>query len=161
MLRGNGLEVNGIVENKWDELERWLDGQRLPKGFDVMKEPDWVEKFVRKMMTKSLPSAANSILDQADENEGLSFFETHQDLLVKFHLPREVSRENLRLYVRDDRLRIEGLPNQQKEIIKLPKLVKPTICQAVVKNYILQVKLRKRPKAGTYYETDIRWLKGR
>jgi hypothetical protein len=149
------------VDNKWDELERWLDGQRLPKGFDVMKEPDWVEKFVRKMMTKSLPAAANSIMDQAEENEGISFFETHHFILVKFHLPREVKREELRLYVRDDRLRIEGLPNGQKEMIKLPKLVKPTICQAVVKNYILQVKLRKRPRAGAYYEADIRWLKGR
>jgi HSP20 family molecular chaperone IbpA len=148
------------MEKKWDELERWLDGQRLPKGFDVMKEPDWVEQFVSKMMTKSLPAAANSILDQAEE-EGISFFETHHFLLVKFHLPREVNREDLRLLVRDDRLRIEGLPNNQKETIKLPKLVQPKICRAVVKNFVLQVKLRKRPRAGAYYEADIRWLKGR
>ncbi|MGO4107325.1 Hsp20/alpha crystallin family protein [Paenibacillus sp. YAF4_2] len=148
------------MEKKWDELERWLDGQRLPKGFDVMKEPDWVEQFVRKMMTKSLPAAANSILDQAEE-EGISFFETHHFLLVKFHLPREVNREDLRLLVRDDRLRIEGLPNNQKETIKLPKLVQPKICRALVKNFVLQVKLRKRPRAGAYYEADIRWLKGR
>ncbi|WP_042162722.1 Hsp20/alpha crystallin family protein [Paenibacillus gorillae] len=142
------------MASKWDDLERWMEGQKLPKGFDLLKEPDWVEQFVRKMMTKALPEAAGAMSSQGDDP---SFFETHHFVIVKFPLPPGVNRDELRLYVREDRIRIEGLPENRTETVKLPKPVKPRICRALVKNGILQVKLRKRPGARTYYEADIRW----
>lgn len=142
------------MTSKWDELERWMEGQKLPKGFDVLREPDWVEQFVRKMMTKALPEAAQAMSGQSDT---FSFFETHHFIIVKFPLPKQVNKEDLKLFIREDRIRIEGLPNNHIETIQLPKPVRPKICRALVKSRVLQVKLRKRPGSRTYYEADIRW----
>jgi len=140
------------LASKWDELEKWMEGQRLPKGFEVLREPDWVEKFVRKMMTKALPEAAGAITAAH-----ASFSETEQFLLVKYKLPDNTERDQLRLFVREDRLRIEGLPGGKPDIVKLPKLVKPRICKAVVQANTLKVKLRKRPLNRGYHEAAIRW----
>ncbi|MFX3633629.1 MAG: Hsp20/alpha crystallin family protein [Candidatus Pristimantibacillus sp.] len=143
------------MASKWDDLEQWLKGQKLPnKGFDMLREPDWVEQFVRKMMTKALPGAADAIVEHSG---GATFFETHHFVIVKFPLPAKVDRNELRVFVREDRIRIEGLPESRIETIKLPKPVKPQICKALVKEGILQVKLRKRPGSRTYHEAVIRW----
>ncbi|MUT66719.1 Hsp20/alpha crystallin family protein [Paenibacillus sp. NEAU-GSW1] len=142
------------MASKWDDLERWMEGQKLPKGFEVLKEPDWVEQFVRKMMTKALPEAAQAMNGIAEE---ATTFETHHFILVKFPLPAGTKRDDLKLFVREDRIKVEGLPDNRTETIKLPRPVKPRICRALVKNGILQVKLRKRPGTRTYYETTIRW----
>lgn len=141
-----------LVASKWDELERWMEGQRLPKGFELLREPDWVEQYVRKMMTKALPEAAGAMI-----GKGMATFsESRHFLQVKIILPDGIEREMLRLFVREDRLRLEGLPGGKTETIKLPKLVKPRICKTLLKNGILQVKLRKRPGLKTYYEAVIR-----
>ncbi|ANY68647.1 hypothetical protein BBD42_20855 [Paenibacillus sp. BIHB 4019] len=142
------------MDSKWDELERWVEGQKLPKGFDVLREPDWVEQFVRKMMTKALPEAAGAIAEQASP---YSFSQSEQFIIVKFPLPAHVRSEELRLWVKEDRLRVEGLPGNRKELIKLPVGVRPRVCRAIVKDGELRVKLRKRPVGRKYYEADIRW----
>ncbi|MCA0754547.1 Hsp20/alpha crystallin family protein [Paenibacillus sp. N4] len=140
------------MASKWDELERWMEGQRLPKGFELLREPDWVEQYVRKMMTKALPEAAGAMI-----GKGMATFsESRHFLQVKIILPEGFEREMLRLMVREDRLRLEGLPGGKTETIKLPKLVKPRICKTLLKNGILQVKLRKRPALKTYHEAVIR-----
>lgn len=140
------------MPSRWEELEQWMEGQKLPKGLDVMSEPDWVEKFVRKMMTKALPAAG-----VADPPSSSSTFETHHFIIVKFRLPKGCSRDELRLLVRSDKIRIEGLPDGGSESIKLPKAVHPRECRALVRDGVLQVKLRKRNYGSSYYETSIRW----
>jgi len=140
------------MASKWDELERWMEGQRLPQGFEVLREPDWVERYIRKLMTKALPEAAGAM-----NASKAAFTESEQYLIVKIKLPEHAVKEELRLFVREDRLRIEGLQRGAKEEIKLPKLVKPRICKAIIRDEILHVKLRKRPMSRTYYESAIRW----
>ncbi|RJE89917.1 hypothetical protein D3P07_06750 [Paenibacillus sp. 1011MAR3C5] len=141
------------MASNWDDLERWMEGQQLPRGFEVLREPDWVEKFVRKLMTKALP-------DVAGHMTGTKAAQTSESKLyigVKFKLPPDSNKELLRLRVREDALRIDGLPGGKHEIVKLPKLVKPRICQAAVKDGTLHVKLRKRPISRAYHEHSINW----
>ncbi|MFF2887733.1 Hsp20/alpha crystallin family protein [Paenibacillus sp. NPDC057967] len=141
------------MASNWDDLERWMEGQQLPRGFEVLREPDWVEKFVRRMMTKALP-------DVAGHMTGTKAAQTTESKLyigVKFKLPPGCDKDLLRLRVKEDALRIDGLPGGKHEIIKLPKLVKPRICQAAVKGGTLHVKLRKRPMSRTYHEHSIYW----
>ncbi|WP_028610410.1 Hsp20/alpha crystallin family protein [Paenibacillus harenae] len=140
------------MASKWDDLERWMENQQLPKGFEVLREPDWVERYVRKMMTKALPEAAGAMIGRGSA----AFSETRHFILVKINLPDGFDREQLRLFVREDRLRIEGLPGGKHEIIKLPKLVKPRVCKTLLKDNVLQVKLQKRPANRTYHEAVIR-----
>lgn len=130
-----------------------MEGQRLPKGFEVLQEPNWVEQYVRKMMTKSLPEAAGLLADSGNA----TFSETRHFVHVKIQLPDGYDRDQLRLFVREDRLRVEGLPSGKSETIKLPKLVKPRACKTLVKAGMLQVKLQKRPMNRTYHEAVIRW----
>ncbi|MHA6483766.1 Hsp20/alpha crystallin family protein [Paenibacillus sp. strain BS8-2] len=141
------------MASRWEELERWMEGQQLPKGFEVIREPDWVEKFVRGLMTKALPEASEQIHD--DQAPG--FTETKQFLTVQCRLPAGTRRGDISLYVREDQLRIMDLQRETRRLVPLPVLVKPRICQAAVKNGILYVKLRKRPRLLRYEEHTIRW----
>lgn len=142
------------MASNWDELERWMEGQQLPKGFEVLREPDWVEKFVRRMMTKSLPELAGKIsgTGAATTKESKLF------LTVVYKLPPGAERDKVRLLVKEDWLRIEGLPGGKSEKVKLPKLVKPQVCQAVVRNGELQVRLKKRQAIRKTHEHTIHWV---
>lgn len=142
------------MASKWDDLERWMEGQKLPKGFEAMQEPDWVEQFVRKLMTKALPDAAGVLPNPAS---AASTFETHHFVIVKFKLPLGTLQENLQLLVKSDKIKIQGLPDGRAETVKLPRPIHPRHCRALVKDGVLQVKLRKREDGRKYIAADIRW----
>lgn len=141
------------MASKWDDLERWMERQQLPKGFELLREPNWVEQYVRKMMTKALPEAAGAMIGSGSA----SFSETRHFVHVKIDLPNDYEREQLKLFVREDRLRLEGLPDGKVETIKLPQLVKPRVCQTLIKDDVLKVKLKKRPPLRSYHEAIIKW----
>ncbi|WP_255314626.1 Hsp20/alpha crystallin family protein [Bacillus sp. FJAT-26390] len=142
-----------LVASKWDDMERWMERQQLPKGFELLRDPDWVEQYVRKMMTKSLPEAAGALIGGGSA----TFSETRHFVHVKINLPNGYDKELLRLFVREDRLRLDGLPGGKSETIKLPKLVKPRVCKTLVKNDVLHVKLQKRPTNRNYHEAIVRF----
>ncbi|OBZ08262.1 hypothetical protein A7975_27840 [Bacillus sp. FJAT-26390] len=141
------------MASKWDDMERWMERQQLPKGFELLRDPDWVEQYVRKMMTKSLPEAAGALIGGGSA----TFSETRHFVHVKINLPNGYDKELLRLFVREDRLRLDGLPGGKSETIKLPKLVKPRVCKTLVKNDVLHVKLQKRPTNRNYHEAIVRF----
>ncbi|MNH36541.1 hypothetical protein D3C79_973390 [compost metagenome] len=103
-------------------------------------------------MTKALPEAAGAMIGNGEA----SFSEAGQFIIAAIKLPAGYDKDRLRLYVREDRLKLEGLPDGKIETIKLPKLVKPRVCKTLLKDDILKVKLRKRPPIRTYYEAIIR-----
>lgn len=142
------------MASNWDDLERWMEGQQLPKGFEVLREPDWVERFVRKMMTKSLPEIAGKITGTGTS----ATKESKLYITVIYKLPPGAERDKIRLFVREDLLRIEGLPGGKSETVKLPKLVKPQVCQAAIRDGELQVKLKKRQRLRKVHEHSIHWL---
>ncbi len=125
----------------------------MPKGFEVIRESDWVEKFVRGLMTKALPEASGQIRDE----QAPGFAETKQFITVQCPLPAGTRRGDIGLYVREDQLRIVDRHSGNRRLVPLPSLVKPRICQAAVKNGVLFVKLRKRPRLLQYVEHSIRW----
>ncbi|MCR2803144.1 hypothetical protein [Paenibacillus soyae] len=141
------------MSSNWDDLERWMEGQQLPRGFEVLREPDWVEKFVRRMMTKSLPEIAGRITGTGAARAT----ESKQYIGVTLKLPPGTDYGALRLFVREDAVRVEGLPGGKHELIKLPKLVKPKVCRASVKEGTLHVKLRKRAGSRAFHEHTIHW----
>jgi len=141
------------MASRWEELERWMEGQHLPKGFEVIREPDWVEKFVRGLMTKALPDASEVI--KGKDTPGIT--ETEQSITVQFRLPPGARRGDIGLYVREDRLRIIDRESGNRTMVPLPVLVLPKVCQAAVKSGILYIKLRKRRASKQYMEHYIRW----
>ncbi|WP_425271760.1 Hsp20/alpha crystallin family protein [Paenibacillus protaetiae] len=140
----------------WDDLEQWMEGQKMPKGFDVLREPDWVEQFVRKLMTKALPDVAN-VMPGPSGSPDAKAFETHHFVIVKYTLPPGTERDQLQVLVKADKVKIKGLPEGKTEVIKLPKPVFPKQCRALVRGGVLQVKLKKRPGGELYHIADVRW----
>ncbi|WP_168119270.1 Hsp20/alpha crystallin family protein [Paenibacillus sp. HB172176] len=137
----------------WDELEQWMEGQQLPKGFEMLREPDWVEQFVRRMMTKTLPEAASNM--SGVKSSAIKESKTH--LFVQIKLPHHAVYEDIRLKAREDRVFVEGLPGGKRKAVKLPTLVSPRYCQASIKGGILKIKLRKRGTNRRTIEHTIDW----
>ncbi|WP_336604312.1 Hsp20/alpha crystallin family protein [Paenibacillus sp. MMS18-CY102] len=144
--------------SRWDELERWMQEQQLPRGFEALKNTGWIERYVKTMMTKAMPEQmAQTVQASQQGHSRAETFETHHFIVVKWPLPQGAHPSSLRLLVREDRIRIEGLPSGEKETVKLPKPILPRVCKALCQDGILQVKLRKRPVNRQYYETTIRY----
>ncbi|MCQ6560408.1 hypothetical protein [Paenibacillus mendelii] len=141
------------MPSRWNELEKWLEGQQLPKGFDLFRSPDWVENYVRNMMTKTLPAAAAAL-----SGGSADITETKRFLIVTFPLGEAADLSRVRLLVREDRLRIIGMSGGKAETVILPKLILPQSCNAQYDGTVLKIKLRKRPARKRVHEADIHWI---
>ncbi|WP_127530071.1 Hsp20/alpha crystallin family protein [Paenibacillus kobensis] len=137
---------------KWDDMEQWMKTQQLPRGFDALKDTGWVANYVKSMMADAIQEKGKLAGQNAAET-----FETHHFIVIKWPIPRGVHPSELRLLVREDKVRIEGLPEGKKDTVPLAKQVLPRSCKALCKDGILQIKLRKKPANRQYYEMPIRW----
>ncbi|SFI28790.1 hypothetical protein SAMN02799624_00137 [Paenibacillus sp. UNC496MF] len=124
----------------WEELEQWMEKQQLPKGFDVFRQSEWIENYVRGMMNKAIPAASSAF-----QTTNANVAETKRFVVVTYPLGEAADLSALRLLAKEDRLKLSGLPGGDAETIRLPKLVLPRTCQAEYDGAVLKVKLRKRP----------------
>ncbi|ASS65002.1 MULTISPECIES: Hsp20/alpha crystallin family protein [unclassified Paenibacillus] len=146
--------------SKWDQMQEWLARQQLPKGFEAMKEPEWVARIVKQMMEGALsgsPTAGLSGMqdtaDKAKKGEnfkagisslGAEWTENKEYLLLKLPLQGEADAETLRVRVKEERLRIEGLPGRRPQSLPLPAPVQPRSTRAMIKGGVLRVRLKKK-----------------
>ncbi|MHA7962764.1 Hsp20/alpha crystallin family protein [Paenibacillus sp. CAU 1782] len=141
------------MSTNWDDLERWLERQQLPKGMDILKEPDWVERFVRNMMTKSLPEAAGVM----GRNHNAEISVKGDFVHIEWKLPSTCEPDRLTLHVTERKVRLGGLKGGNKVDIKLPCLVIPRQCRAHSANGLLHIKLRKRRSRTAAFQHGIDW----
>jgi HSP20 family molecular chaperone IbpA len=156
--------------SRWDQMQEWLARQQLPKGFEMMKEPEWVARIVKQMMEGALsgnPSAGLSGMqdtaDKAKKTEdfkaaisslGAQWSENKDYLLLKLPLQGEADVQTLRVRVKEERLRIDGLPGQRPHSMPLPAPVQPRSARAIIKEGVLRVRLKKK-QPGKYVEVFI------
>ncbi len=138
------------MASRWDELEKWMEYQQLPKGFDVFAQQDWVSDYVRKLMTKAMPAAASVF-----GNSKADITETKRYINVTYPLGEDADLNQLCLLVREDRLKLSGLKGGKDETIKLPKLVVTRSCIARYDGSVLSIKLRKRIPRKREHEAVI------
>lgn len=138
------------MASSWDELEKWMEFQQLPKGFDVFAQQDWVSDYVRKVMTKALPAAASVL-----SNSKADIAETKRYINVTYPLGEDADLTQLSLFVREDQLRLSGLKGGKVDTIKLPKLVITRSCMARYDGSVLNIKLRKRIPRKREHEAII------
>ncbi|WP_308634537.1 hypothetical protein [Paenibacillus silvisoli] len=144
---------NSHARSKWEELEEWMEGQQLPKGFDVFRQSDWIEKYVHSMLNKALP-AASAALNSASSN----IVETKRHVVVTYPIGESADLSALRLVASEDRIKLSGIAGKDSETIKLPKLVLPRTCSAHYDGSVLTVKLRKRPPSKRSHVATIQGL---
>ncbi|QHT61889.1 hypothetical protein GXP70_19145 [Paenibacillus lycopersici] len=137
----------------WEELEQWMEKQQLPKGFDMFKQSEWIESYVRGMMNKALPAASAAL-----QTSNANVVETKRYVIVTYPIGEAVEVADVRLIAKEDRLKLSGLPGGGNELIRLPKLVLPRTCQAQYDGVVLKIKLRKRPASKRSHVATIQGL---
>lgn len=136
------------MASQWEELEKWMRGQKLPSGFDLFRDPSWVENYVRGMVSKALPAVGNALgTGVADISESKRY------VTVAYPVDAGADLSGLRVLVREDKMKIDGLPGGKSETIKLPHLVLPERASAVLEGNSLTVKMVKR--AGRKKVVDV------
>lgn len=138
------------MASRWDELEKWMEHQQLPKDFDVFSQQDWVSDYVRKLMTKAIPATA-SVFGHSKAD----IVETKRYINVTYPLGEDADLTQISLLVREDRLKLSGLKGGKDETIKLPKLVVTRTCVARYDGSVLSIKLRKRIPRKREHEAII------
>lgn len=138
----------------WSGLAQWMEQSGMPKAMELMKQPKMIEGYVKDMISNAVPTAgAWPIMNKQPRYK---CFDTHHFVFVKFKLGSSTKPEELRLFVRPDRIKLR-LPGGKYEEVALSSIVLPDSCRALCKEGILQVKLRKRPLTTEYKEAPIRW----
>ncbi len=140
------------MDFKWSDLEKWLENQKFPKSIEALKEPGWVEQFVRNMLSNAMPETRSA----TDEDVEVSFNESEQFLVLTFFPPAGSNIRKLRIQTREDAIRISGLPNGGSKEIELPKLVRAKQCRAYMKDGAVKIKMRKRIGNRSWTEYSIR-----
>jgi len=133
--------------NNWSELQKWLTTTNFEKSMEALKDIPIVEQFFNNM--KSGSNEERSALKNYRFKEGKEYLD------VLYELPAHTNIEDIRLYIREDYVRIEGLPDESIEMIKLPRLVKARNCRAKLVNGELYIRLMKRPRSRKFYEHHI------
>ena len=139
------------MEFKWSELEQWLENQKLPQGFEMLREPGWVEQFVRNMMSKSIPETEKVFNNNID----VAVKESEQFVHLSFMPPAGCQIRKLRIQTREDLVRISGFPNNAVKEVPMPALIRAKECRAYIKDGIIRIKLRKRAVRRSWSQHSI------
>lgn len=134
---------------QWEQLEKWLRHQSRQINWDNLKDSKWVEEFLSNFVPNQEADKKTAHAQRWEIKEGKNVLE------VLYPLPKQYDPDELLLYVREDCIRIEGLPFDHAEIIRLPKLVKARICKAQIKDNKLVIRLLKRAKSTKFYSHTI------
>jgi HSP20 family molecular chaperone IbpA len=141
------------MATNWEELEKWMEEQQLPKGFDIFRQSEWIENYVKSMMNKAIPAASSAF-----QTTNANVLETKRHVIVTYPIGEAADLSAVRLLAKEDRLKLSGLPGGENETIRLPKLVLPRTCQAEYDGAVLKIKLRKRPPSRKSHVASIQGL---
>ncbi|MBW7474229.1 hypothetical protein K0T92_05690 [Paenibacillus oenotherae] len=133
------------------EFDKFFNG-KVPFPLDPGNPSSWLNDYVRDMLIKPAKAASSS----AKGSLPTEIFETHHFLIVRIKLPGSADINNVRIMASNFSIKLSGLSDSKKHTIKLPKLVEPRSGKALLKEQVLQIKLRKRKSGEQYYELFIR-----
>ncbi|UUZ85720.1 Hsp20/alpha crystallin family protein [Paenibacillus sp. P26] len=114
-----------------------------------------MENYVKDVMKQALPSVD---LDNLKHHFHTEVFDTHNNVIVKVHIPDRAEAQKVRVKLSSNQVRLDGSPNKAIQTIKLNSLVYPDSCKAVYKNGIMQLHMRKQSTDQAYHPVDIRFL---
>lgn len=131
------------------EFEKFFNG-KMPFPFEPGNPSNWFNDYVRNMLVKPVKAQGSSGRLPAE------IFETHRFLIVRIKLPELVELNKVRVMASSSSIKLQGLPESKGQLIKLPKLVEARSGKVLLKEQVLQIKLRKRNSGEQYYELFIR-----
>lgn len=147
-----------FFDMNWKNFEQFFGGKLPfagPTNLGKDNEPmAWVENYVKDVMKQALPNTESASLKHHFHSE---VFDTHNNVIVKVHIPDKVQARKLRVLINMNQIRLEGLPDNNTQTIRLASLVVPGSCKAVYRNGILQLHIRKQGTENPFQEIDIRF----
>ncbi|GAB7058127.1 MULTISPECIES: Hsp20/alpha crystallin family protein [Paenibacillus] len=149
---------NNFFDINWKNFEQFFGGKLPFTGpMNPGKESEpmaWVENYVKNVMKQAMPNMDSPSLKHHFHTE---IFDTHNNVIVKVHVPDKAQARKLRVKLNLNQVRLEGLPDNKTQTIRLASLVVPESCKAVYRNGILQLHIRKQSAENPYQEIDIRF----
>ncbi|SDR90290.1 hypothetical protein SAMN05444162_0305 [Paenibacillaceae bacterium GAS479] len=155
---------------RFDRMQDWLSKQQLPRGFDMMKDPEWVASFVKGMMESAMsgnPSAGLSGLQETAEQEGkdkefqaaissieAKWSESREYLVLKLPMNGDPDWDTMRVMAKEDKLKLEGLPGRKPQVLKLPSPILPRSTRAVLRGGVLRIRMKKK-MASRFIEISV------
>ncbi|SEG52518.1 Hsp20/alpha crystallin family protein [Paenibacillus sp. UNC499MF] len=155
---------------KWEHVEKFLDQPQ--KYIENIK---WIEGFVRDVFDRTLPPPPQMNADvqqtqsksqqkaqrtppqQGREPVNGDTFETHTDVFVRLKIPKREDPRSLQVLVKTSHVKILGLTDEPRKIIKLPSPVLPKTAKATYKEGVLQIQVRRRRYKDGYHEAYIEY----
>lgn len=140
----------------WKSFEQFFGGKFPNVPIDGMNDPSWVEGLMQDVMKKAFPKSVS--LNSLNKSFRTEIFQTHNNVIVKVHIPDKEEARGLSAFVGVNRIRLEGLREDRKQTVKLPAHIQPESCKAVYKNGVLQMQLRKEKISERMHEVNVRYL---
>ncbi|MNH91629.1 hypothetical protein D3C87_317080 [compost metagenome] len=122
-------------------------------------DPSEVDKYVENAISKAMSGHRLFDTEAPAAGKGMKheLLDTHQFILVKISVPREMHPENLWVQANRTQLKYSRQEGKNPQVITLPAPVNPAKSSAAFKAGSLEVKLPKL-RSGGFQEVPIRYL---
>ncbi|WP_248929482.1 Hsp20/alpha crystallin family protein [Paenibacillus hamazuiensis] len=139
----------------WKHFEQFFGGKLpfMPSGSS--EHLSWIENYVKDVLRQAMPSSAQTQTSGGQLHTEM--FETHNSVVVKIYIPDRSDAKKMNVLLSEHRIRLENLPNNGKQTIRLNCMVNPSSCKAVYKNGILQLHIRKQTYDDYFHPVDVRF----
>jgi HSP20 family molecular chaperone IbpA len=140
-----------------EQFEKYF-GNKMPfsqpdQANPIMPDTSWVETYVQDVLKKAMTSAQIP----SSFRSPTEVFETIKRVIVKVPLPDNINPNEIQVFIKSDEVKLEGLPDEKKTVIKLPWMVIPKSGIVRFKRGVLQISMRKRRNNENYHEAYIQF----
>lgn len=139
----------------WKDIQQLLGKDipwKLAANWDAKGDSNWINQYVKDILQKSKSDARIKAQNSVQ-------METKQDakfVSVSIRLTPDTDLRKLQLFASSERLRVAGLPGDQKKAVRLPCSVFARSGKATMKkDRVLVVKFKRRPPEKSEYELFI------
>jgi HSP20 family molecular chaperone IbpA len=160
-MDGQKKNDNPLGSFDWKQFDQFFGG-KLPfaptgkegKGAEGLA---WIESYVQDVMKQAMPTISSTSSERAKHHIHTETFETHNNVIVKIHVPDRQQARKIRVSLSVNAVRLEGLPDKKEQTIRLNKLIYPDSCKAVYRDGIIQLHMRKHVADHHFHEVDVRF----
>ncbi|MFC5403971.1 hypothetical protein [Cohnella soli] len=148
----------------WKDLQSWLKKEipwNLAENLGESNGSNWIEQYVQNMLLPVKNGArlhANAIGKGGAGAEALVDVKRNaKTLIVRVRFAPNVEMRHVQMHVTSERLKITGLPDGGRKIVRFPCLVLPRSGSAVMNdNGTVEIRLKRKPPDKSEYELFIR-----
>lgn len=140
----------------WRSFEQFFGGKFPLAPNDSLKDPSWVDHVVKDVMKQAFSNSVD--LNMLKKQYRTEVFETHNNVVVKIHIPDKEQARNMNAFVGVNQIKLEGLPDNRNQVVKLPSHIVPESCKAVYKKGVLQMQIRKVKISERMHEVNVRYF---